>query len=139
VLSYRLARLHSLAGLAELTISPKSGTKNSTSTKFLPYWITPWSLQGAGIIIEGWPYTASCQAWPGDNGPKGVICTAMDGPYRLPCHELLSCEMLTFPAAVIYCSKYTELTVKNEITHGRQGRALPGSLHLLPLLFLTPS
>jgi hypothetical protein len=31
----------------------------------------------------------------------GVIYTVMDGPYRLPRQELLSCELMAFSAAVI--------------------------------------
>ncbi len=42
------------------------------------------SSQGAGIIMEGWPYTASCLAQLGESDPAGVICTVMDGPCRLP-------------------------------------------------------
>jgi hypothetical protein len=55
----------------------------------------------------------------------------MDDPYHLPWqsvladwYELLSCELMEFPAAVILYSKFTQPTVMTEITHGRQGPAL---------------
>ncbi len=42
--------------------------------------------KGADISMEVWPYADFCLA--GESGPAGVICTMMDGPYRLPCRTV---------------------------------------------------
>jgi hypothetical protein len=41
------------------------------------------STKGAGIIMEGWPYTVSYLSL-GESGLAGMICPSMDYPYRLP-------------------------------------------------------
>jgi hypothetical protein len=51
-------------------------------------------------------------------GGPGLICTVMDGPYRLPCR---TCQELH---AQLLCIKCTEPTVMTEIMHGRPGTAL---------------
>jgi hypothetical protein len=75
--------------------------------------------------MAGWFYTASC---PGRVAPKGVICTVMEGPYRLPCWTVLSAlaRAAQLQADDISSCPYI-VNVQNQpsdITHGRQGPAL---------------
>jgi hypothetical protein len=46
------------------------------------------SLHGAQLRLAG-----------GDSDPAGVICTVMDGPYRLPCRIITGCPDRSCPAA----------------------------------------
>jgi hypothetical protein len=88
--------------------------------------------QRAGIIMEGWSFTASCLALQGESGPAGVVCIVMDGLYiptapTGPYHLLwLAVAAQLFPAAVtnIQYDKCTRPTTNTEITHDRQGPAL---------------
>jgi hypothetical protein len=46
---------------------------------------------GATQEAEGWPYGALLTvAELGESGPAGVLCTVMDGSYRLPCRTVPS-------------------------------------------------
>ncbi len=85
--------------------------------------------------MESRTYTASCLAKLGESGPAGCdLYTVMDGSYRLPRHELPSCELIVVPAAVIY-NKCTQPTVMTEITYARQTEG--PALHVLTAHWFT--
>jgi hypothetical protein len=75
--------------------------------------------------------------WLKESDPAGVILYVMDGPYRLsfpyctvlPLQELSSCELMEFPAAVIY----SKCTLIHELRHAR--KVWPGTLVDPCLLF----
>jgi hypothetical protein len=68
----------------------------------------------------------------------GPFCNCLAGPYRLPWQEMLSCELMSFTAAVIsHCISH-EPTIMAEIKHGRHGLALQSPCNSSLVVFDQP-